>query len=121
MKTLAIVVLVVSVAAGSAAFAADAASTALAKITGTCQSCHGAGGNSTSAKVPRLNGQMAGYLTARLKAFRDPTQQTPNATHAMWDMSNHIGDDEIPQIAKYYAAQTPTPAAAAASALAKES
>src|SRR5690348_9216456 len=107
MKTAAMMVLAACLLGGGAALGADAASTAMTKITGQCQSCHGAGGDSTQAKVPRLNGQMAGYLSARLKSFRDPTRQTLPAIHSMWDISTHVGDDEIPQIAKYYASQKP--------------
>lgn len=118
MNRLAMAVLVACISGGGVALAAGP--TAMQKITTSCQSCHGVKGDSTLRAVPRLNGQPAGYLSARLKAFRDPTKQTPNATHAMWDMSNHIGDDEIPEIAKYYAAQTPTAAPANTSALAKE-
>lgn len=75
---------------------------------GTCQSCHGVSGNSTKADVPRLNGQTGDYLIARLKSLRDPTRQSVAAIHAMWDISNHIGDEDIQVIARYYAAQTPS-------------
>ena len=80
------------------------------KVVQACQQCHGAGGNSTNPNVPRLNGQQRGYLEARLKALRDPTRQTPPAIHAMWDLANHIADDDIPVIAAYFASQSPTPA-----------
>lgn len=73
----------------------------------TCQSCHGAKGNSTKPDTPRLNGQTAEYLAARLKSLRDPTRQSVAAIHAMWDLSNHIGDDDIQALAQYYAAQMP--------------
>ncbi|HEY8948735.1 MAG TPA: c-type cytochrome [Rhizomicrobium sp.] len=74
----------------------------------TCQSCHGVNGNSTRPEVPRLNGQTAEYLAARLKSLRDPTRQSVAAIHAMWDLANHIGDDDIQALARYYAAQTPS-------------
>jgi len=118
MKSLAIVLAAASLA-GSAA-AQDTALTTMAKITATCQSCHGVGGNSHLRNVPRLNGQIANYLAERLTSFRDPTKQTPNAIHAMWDIANHVGDDEIPQIAKFYANQPPTPRGRSKGALAKE-
>lgn len=72
----------------------------------TCQSCHGAGGNSTKPDTPRLNGQTPEYLAARLKSLRDPTRQSVPAIHAMWDLANHIGDDDIEPIARYYAAES---------------
>jgi cytochrome c553 len=74
----------------------------------TCQSCHGVNGDSAKPDTPRLNGQSAEYLAARLKSLRDPTRQSVAAIHAMWDLSNHIGDDDILAIARYYAAQTPS-------------
>jgi cytochrome c553 len=95
-----------------AAIAGDAAGDAMLKVTTTCQSCHGLTGDSSSPKIPRLNGQQADYIAARLKSFLDPTRQTPAATHAMWDIASHIGDDIVPDIAKYYAQQAPTPPAA---------
>jgi cytochrome c553 len=119
MKILALAVLA-AVAIGAVASAQDMRRTSMAKITATCQSCHGVGGNSRLRNVPRLNGQIADYLAARLAAFRDPTKQTPNAVHPMWSVANAIGDDEIPRIAKYYAAQTPTPRAHRKSAPARQ-
>ena len=108
------IALLAALACGLAITAASAdeksAQDALAKVTSSCQSCHGAGGDSVKSNVPRLNGQTAGYLTARLKAFLDPTRQTPNATHAMWDIASHIGDTTVPEIAKYYARQAPAEA-----------
>ena len=74
----------------------------------TCQSCHGVSGDSTSPGTPRLNGQTGEYLAARLKSLRDPTRQSVAAIHAMWDLSNHIGDEDIQAIARYYAAQSPS-------------
>lgn len=89
------------------------------KVQAQCQSCHGPRGDSTDAHTPRLNGQTANYLQSRLKSFRDPTRQTPPAIHAMWDIANHVGDEDIPAIAQYYASQMPTPPSGANSALAK--
>jgi cytochrome c553 len=55
-----------------------------AKVSDTCQSCHGPGGNSPSASVLRLNGQQAAYIVARLHDFLDPTKEDPHATKTMW-------------------------------------
>jgi cytochrome c553 len=105
--------------AATAAMGHDYSQDAEAKVTSTCQSCHGLTGDSVSPDVPRLNGQQADYIASRLKSFRDPTRQTPHATHAMWDIASHIGDETIPEIAKYYAAQAPT-SASGEGALAKK-
>jgi cytochrome c553 len=85
-----------------------------------CEACHGPNGNSIQPKVPRLNGQTAEYLTARLTALRDPTKQSIRAIHAMWDLANHIGDAQVQGFAQYYASQTPTQPDHRISSLAKE-
>jgi cytochrome c553 len=92
----------------------------MAKITATCQSCHGVGGNSHLRNVPRLNGQIANYIAQRLTAFLDPTKQTTNAIHAMWGISTTVGREDIPQIARYYADQQATPRAHRKSRLTRE-
>jgi len=45
-----------------------------------------------------------------MEALRDPTRQTPQATHAMWDLATHISDADIPAIAEYFASQQATAA-----------
>ena len=108
-----ILVLLSSLAAAlpAAAFAAD--SGVSAKVTSTCQSCHGAGGNSTSGSVPRLNGQSAAYITARLHDLLDPTREDPHATKTMWGVMNSVSSASFADIAAYYASQAPTQAGAA--------
>lgn len=106
--------------AGGVASAQPAAQTTMAKITATCQSCHGVGGNSHLRNVPRLNGQIANYIAQRLTAFLDPTKQTTNAIHAMWGISMTVGQEDIPRIAQYYADQQATPRAHRKSLLARE-
>lgn len=73
-----------------------------------CQSCHGPLGNSVKPEVPRLNGQHADYLQARLKSFLDPGREDPHATAAMWGMVRQVDDATLKSVAGYYAAQTPT-------------
>jgi len=100
--------LIIAFAAAALAGAPPATPTTMSKITATCQSCHGVGGNSHLRNVPRLNGQIANYLAQRLTTFLDPTRQTTNAIHAMWGISTTVGQEDIPQIAQYYAGQPPT-------------
>jgi len=83
-----------------------------------CERCHGPGGNSTSRSVPRLNGQQPAYIWARLKAFLDPTSQTPGATHAMWETASHIRPEEINAIGSYFGSQAPSTAGNAGKAAA---
>lgn len=93
------------------AFADDQSSSeaALAKVTTVCQNCHGTKGDSISGTFPRLNGQQAAYIEAQLKNFREHSRSDPHAMAYMWGMAAQLDDALIADIAKYYAAQTPTP------------
>ncbi len=98
--------------AATLAFAEDnsaAKKAAEAKATSTCQDCHGPKGDSVSATFPRLNGQQADYIAAQLKNFRDHSRSDPHAQAYMWGMASQLDDSIIAELAKYYAAQTPTP------------
>ena len=92
---------------GQAATSGDEAA-GQAVVTRVCQSCHGPGGNSTSATFPRLNGQQADYLTAQLKKFRDHSRDDPHAMAYMWGMAAQLDDNSIAGIAAYLSHQKPT-------------
>ncbi|HYL69781.1 MAG TPA: c-type cytochrome [Candidatus Dormibacteraeota bacterium] len=81
-----------------------------------CGTCHGARGNSTSPKYPRLAGQNANYLAAQLKAFRAQTRGDPDAIGYMWGMAAQLEDATIEALAAYYAAQKAEPSASGTSA-----
>jgi len=88
----------------------DATSQSAAEKAGTsCQNCHGPGGNSVVATFPRLNGQQGDYLAAQLKSFRSHTRADPHAVAYMWGMASQLDDAMIDALAKYFAAQPPTP------------
>jgi len=91
-----------------AAASADSQSAA-EKASTTCQNCHGAGGNSVVATFPRLNGQQADYIAAQLKSFRSHSRADPHAVAYMWGMASQLDDAMIDALAKYFAAQPPTP------------
>jgi cytochrome c553 len=74
-----------------------------------CGTCHGATGNSSQPKFPRLAGQKASYLAAQLKAFRAQTRGDPDAIGYMWGMSSELDDSSIEALAAYYAAQKAEP------------
>jgi cytochrome c553 len=103
---------------GARADEPDAATRAHAqKIAVTvCGTCHGANGNSTNPKYPRLAGQNPNYLAAQLKAFRSQTRGDPDAIGYMWGMAAELDDDSIAALATYYAAQKAEPSAGGASA-----
>ena len=72
-----------------------------------CEACHGAGGDSKVSTTPRLNGQQAGYIAARLKALSAATGSDP---HVRTGMLNQLpqGDAARTAIAQYFARQKPT-------------
>ncbi len=78
------------------------------EVVARCQSCHGPGGDSASASVPRLNGQQAAYIANQLQDFLDPTRMDPHAIKSMWDVVSNTNSAAFPVIAAYYASQAPT-------------
>ncbi|HWU54034.1 MAG TPA: c-type cytochrome [Rhizomicrobium sp.] len=86
---------------------AQPASPALPELS-KCQGCHGQNGDSSSADVPRLNGQQAQYLANRVRSFGDLTRQTAHATYAMSDVNSQLSDAAVVALAKYFSAQPPT-------------
>ena len=69
------------------------------KKTSMCAGCHGAKGISMAPVNPNLAGQKAMYLANQLKAFRSGDRK--NAT--MNPMSKNLSDEDIANIAAYYA------------------
>jgi cytochrome c553 len=67
--------------------------------TATCGRCHGARGISPDPMVPNLAGQEPTYLVNAIKAYRDHER-----SHE--DMVADKSDEEIENIAAYYAVQT---------------
>ena len=66
-----------------------------------CAACHGANGISMNPMWPNLAGQQELYLAKQIKAFRDGTRT--DATMA--PMVAALTDDDIANLAAYYAAQ----------------
>lgn len=117
-KSLPIVMCVAVAFAPLVAKAADEDSRVTQIVTNVCSNCHGQTGNSVSPIFPRLNGQKAEYLEDQLKAFRDHSRADPHATAYMWGITQTLDDAAITGLAKYFAAQKPTPAAPDGSAAA---
>lgn len=67
-----------------------------------CASCHGARGR---AAYPRLEGQKAAYLAARLRAFRgeEGVVDARKSPHAMPTIARRLPEAAIPRLALYYA------------------
>jgi cytochrome c553 len=69
-----------------------------------CLACHGMNGNSTNAEWPSLAGQHATYTAEQLHFFRSGKRNDP----VMQPMAAGLSDQDIDDLAAYYAAQTPT-------------
>lgn len=72
----------------------------------TCVACHGAAGNSTNDQWPSLAGQDAVYIKAQLKDWHDKTRI--DSLNLMPAMAANLSDQDMDDLAAYFAAQTPT-------------
>ena len=97
MKYLIPLAAILLVALSAPALAGDAAA-GKAK-SATCAACHGPAGISPNDLWPNLAGQKKGYLIAQMKAFRDGQRVNP----VMSPMAAGLSDDDIANIAAYYA------------------
>jgi cytochrome c553 len=86
---------------GAAAGAVDIAAGA-AKAQ-TCVPCHGPAGISQMAETPSLAGQPDGFLQWQLVFFRTGTRKSP----VMQPMAATLKDDDIRNLAAFFAAQKP--------------
>jgi cytochrome c553 len=68
-----------------------------------CFSCHGPNGNSQSPAWPRLAGQNAVYIAEQLHLFKDGIRKNP----VMQPMAATLSDQDIDNLAVFFAAQTP--------------
>jgi cbb3-type cytochrome c oxidase subunit III len=78
-----------------------------------CVACHGADGNSAIPANPILAGQVEEYIAKQLKNFKS-TDGKPAARNnpIMAGMAAAIPDEEIPNVAAWFASQKQKPAAA---------
>lgn len=86
----------------SSVLAAGSVSAGKAKAA-VCIGCHGANGNSTNPMWPKLAGQHAIYLAKAMRDFRSGARKDP----VMSAMAKPLSDEDIANLAAYYAAQTP--------------
>lgn len=69
-----------------------------------CASCHAAdGGGNEEAGFPRLAGVNATYLERQLRAYKDGSNKNP----VMSGMASSLTDQEISDVAAYYASLQP--------------
>jgi len=81
------------------ALAADAA--AGAEKAAMCVGCHGPNGKSSNAQWPNLAAQQPAYLAAQLKAFKSGARANP----MMQSMAANLNDQDIENVAAYFAGQ----------------
>lgn len=91
-------------ARADAAAAAAAAAEAGAAKAAVCAACHGANGNSVNPEWPNLAGQGSAYTTEQLKLFRAGHRNNL----VMYPLAIALTDEDIRDLAAYYARQTPT-------------
>lgn len=75
---------------------------------GTCVACHSEDGNSVNPIWPKLAGQYENYLVKQLKDLR-AGQQGPRYDPVMSPMAANLSDQDIADLAAYYASQKQTP------------
>jgi cytochrome c553 len=71
----------------------------------TCAACHGADGNSVAADWPSLAGQHASYIVRQLEAYKSGEREDVTMTAFAMTLSNQ----DMLDVAAYFAAQTPSP------------
>lgn len=82
-----------------------------AAVAQVCAACHGADGNSASDAYPKLAGQHAEYLVKQLRDFKTQagTAQPARSNPIMAGMAGTLSNQQIVDVAAYFASQTPKP------------
>lgn len=105
MKKLLLIAAVMMVSAGVQAAGNAAAGK---DLTTACAACHGADGNSLAPSFPKLAGQNEKYLLKQLRDIKSGARMVP----AMMGQLDDKSDQDLQNMAAYYAGQTMSPAAA---------
>lgn len=100
--TLIAAVLLLGAAGAHAKGSAEAGATKAA----TCLACHGVNGNSTNPEWPNLAGQNASYVLAQLRHWHANTRV--DSSSLMPPMAAALSDQDMEDLAAYFAQQTPT-------------
>lgn len=96
--------------------AVSAAAVAAAPLTGgnieagqkkatVCAGCHGVDGNSPNPQFPRLAGQHGGYIVQQLQLFKSGKRSSP----IMATMAGTVSEQDMKDLAAYFAAQEAKP------------
>jgi len=90
-------------------------------VTQVCAACHAADGNSPSPANPSLAGQHPEYLYKQLRNYKSQNGKPPERNNGvMAGMVANLSDDDMKNLAAYFAAQKPKPRSARDPALAKQ-
>jgi cytochrome c553 len=90
-----------------------------AKKATVCFACHGADGAPIAPIFPRLSGQRIDYLYHRLVSFRHASPKDPYySVSPMTAMAAALSDEDMRDLAAYFASQAPRAAAGATAAVA---
>jgi len=73
------------------------------RLSEACESCHGGDGNASSPTMPTLAGQDARYFIKAMQHYKDGRRQN----QPMFDAVEALNEQEIIDMATYYAAQQP--------------
>ena len=74
------------------------------KVAGMCRTCHGLDGLAVMPVAPSIGGEPAAYIAAQLEAFRSGAR----ANEMMSVVAAGLGDQQVADVAAWYAAQTAT-------------
>lgn len=86
-----------------------------------CAACHGPDGNSPLAVNPSIAGQHPEYIYKQLGNFKSKDGKPAERNNAiMAGMAAPLSDDDMKNVATYYAGQTPRPRAARDTELVKQ-
>lgn len=78
-----------------------------------CAACHGPGGNSANPEWPKLAGQSSRYTFEQLQQFKSGKRQNP----LMSAQAAALSDQDMKDLAAYFAAQAPAPGVASTDAV----
>jgi cytochrome c553 len=72
-----------------------------------CMDCHGPANSSRNPNYPLLAGQHADYLVLQLKLFKRKQRGGTAYAHLMRDIGANLSDEQMHEVADYYASLTP--------------
>lgn len=103
MRAFAILALVGAIPAG-AAEPPDGDPDTGRQLASQCRTCHGLEGYAQIPAAPHIGGEPASYLASQLTAFREGERQN----EMMSVVAGQLSDQQIADLAAWYAAQKPT-------------